>query len=105
RPQRPTRRPGGGGGGIGASSAKEALSHLDSTNRERIFQHVEGLLRQIREVAEEEAGKYTEDQLNDYTVTVTNFTRALEEEGDLRSDRIRSEYMRVRDKLTYALKN
>lgn len=102
RPQRP-KRPGGGGGGGGGMSSKDSLSSLDSINRERIFQHIEGLLRQIREAAEEGAD-YTEEQLSEYTQLVTSFTRDLEEEGELPSDRVRAEYMRVRDKLNHALK-
>lgn len=99
RPQRVKhRKPGGGGGG-----GKEAFS-FDAVNRERIFQQIEGLLRQIRE-HQEEFGGYTEEQLSDYTQAVTSFTRAFEEEGDASSERLRNEYLRVRDKLSNALRS
>lgn len=78
--------------------------HIDTVSRERMFQDIEGLLRQIRERAEEGA-VWTEDQLNDFTQSVTGFTKSLEQEGEPLSLRVRSEYQRIRDKLSYALRN
>jgi len=78
--------------------------HIDTVSRERMFQDIEGLLRQIRERAEE-APVWTEEQLNDFTQTVTGFTKSLEQEGETLSQRARSEYQRIRDKLSYALRN
>lgn len=92
--RRPPHLGGGGGGGGG---------HVDHVNRERMFQDIEGLLRQIRERAEE-TPLWTEDQMNDFTQTVTGFMRALDEEGSQVSDRAMNEYHRVRDKLSQALK-
>lgn len=69
-----------------------------------MFQDIEGLLRQIREQAEESAG-WTEQQLSEITQTVTAFTRSLEAEADPVSDRTRGEYQRIREKLSQALKN
>jgi hypothetical protein len=72
-------------------------------SREHIFQDIEGLLRQIREQAEE-SPDWTEQQLDQITQTVTAFTKSLEEEADPISDRARSEYQRIRDKLSNAMK-
>jgi C4-type Zn-finger protein len=69
-----------------------------------MFQDIEGLLRQIRERAEE-AAVWTEDQLNDFTQSVTGFTKSLEQEGEPLSLRARGEYQRIRDKLSYALRS
>jgi len=77
---------------------------IDIVSRERMFQDIEGLLRQIRERAEE-AAVWTEEQLNDFTQSVTGFTKSLEQEGEPLSQRARSEYQRIRDKLSYALRN
>ena len=96
RSQQGKRRPpsqGGGGGG----------PHIDIVSRERMFQDIEGLLRQIRERAEE-ATVWTEEQLNDFTQTVTGFTKSLEQEGEQISQRVRSEYQRIRDKPSQALR-
>lgn len=68
-----------------------------------MFQDIEGLLRQIRERAEERP-LWTQDQLKDFTQTVTGFMRALDEEGGQVSDRAMNEYYRVRDKLSQALR-
>jgi molecular chaperone DnaK (HSP70) len=78
-------------------------SQLDKVSRESMFQDIEGLLRQIRERAEETA-QWNEEQLSEFTHAVTGFTRSLEEEGEQISERARSEYQRVRDKLSQALK-
>jgi hypothetical protein len=76
---------------------------LDVISRERIFQELEGLLRQIREQAEETAC-WGADQLTEMTQTVTSFTKALEEQSDPLPERARSEYQRIRDKLSQALR-
>jgi len=76
---------------------------LDVVSRERIFQELEGLLRQIREQAEESAD-WAEDQLSEITRTVTSFTKSLEEQADPIPERARSEYQRIREKLSQALK-
>jgi len=102
RPQRQKRRKGGGGGGGGGGHSKSAALK-DDTDRERIFQDIEGLLRRIREEAEE-LGDRTEEELADVTATVTNFTKILEEEAEVVSERARAEYHRVREKLSHALR-
>jgi hypothetical protein len=76
---------------------------FDAVSRESMFQDVEGLLRQIRERAEETA-EWSAEQLNDFTQTVTGFMRSLEEESEQISDRVRSEYQRVRERLSQVLK-
>jgi hypothetical protein len=78
--------------------------HIDIVSRERMFQDIEGLLRQIRERAEE-AAVWTDEQLHDFTQSVTGFTKSLEQEGEPLSQRARSEYQRIRDKLSDALRN
>jgi hypothetical protein len=98
RPQRTKRHKGGGGGGQHRSQAVK-----DDTDRERIFQDIEGLLRRIREEAEE-SGR-PEEELREVTATVTNFTKILEEEAEVVSERARVEYHRVREKLNHALRN
>lgn len=77
--------------------------HIDIVSRERMFQDIEGLLRQIRERAEESV-VWTEEELNDFTHTVTGFAKSLEQESDQISQRMRSEYQRIREKLTHALR-
>jgi hypothetical protein len=74
----------------------------DAASRERVFQSVEGLLRQIREQAEETA-QWTEAELREITQTVTAFTKSLEQEHDPISERARMEYQRIREKLSQAL--
>lgn len=78
--------------------------HVDIVSRERMFQDIEGLLRQIRERAEE-SPLWTEEQMNDFTQSVTGFTKSLEQESEQISLRARSEYQRIRDKLSQALRN
>jgi arylsulfatase A-like enzyme len=120
------RQPGGergfeGGGGSNASGRKRrrrhrspkgkrrhhsgqgGTPHVDIVSRERMFQDIEGLLRQIRERAEESA-VWTEEQLNDFTQTVTGFTKSMEQESEQVSHRMRGEYQRIRDKLSQALR-
>ena len=77
---------------------------LETASRERIFQELEGLLRQIREQAEESAS-WPEHELTEMTQTVTTFTKALEEQADPIPERARSEYQRIRERLSQALKN
>ncbi|MFQ5667643.1 MAG: hypothetical protein ACE5I7_14620 [Candidatus Binatia bacterium] len=60
-------------------------------------------MRRIREQAEEST-TWTEQQLSEITQSVTGFTRALEHEADPISDRARTEYQRLREKLSQALK-
>jgi len=79
-----------------------AAARVDAASRERVFQSVEGLLRQIREQAEE-GELWSEAELREITQTVTAFTKLLDQEGDPISDRALTEYHRVRDKLTQAL--
>jgi hypothetical protein len=79
-----------------------ASGRLDVTTRERVFQSVEGLLRQIREQADE-TSHWTEDELREITQTVTSFTKSLEQEHDPISERARLEYQRIREKLSQAL--
>ena len=70
-----------------------------------MFQELEGLLRQIREEAEEEqSAGYSESQLNEFAQTVVGFTRHLEEQSEPLPERTRSEYHRIRDRLSQALK-
>jgi hypothetical protein len=78
--------------------------HVEVVSRERMFQDIEGLLRQIRECAEE-SPVWSADQLNDFTQTVTGFTKSLEQEGEQISQRVRSEYQRIREKLSQALRS
>jgi hypothetical protein len=75
----------------------------DTVSRERVFQDLEGLLRQIREQAEE-SSNWAEDRLVEIAQTVTNFTKSLEEQVDPIPERARSEYQRIRDRLSQALK-
>jgi hypothetical protein len=81
--------------------ARAALG--DTVSRERVFQDLEGLLRQIREQAEE-SSNWAEDRLVEIAQTVTNFTKSLEEQVDPIPERARSEYQRIRDRLSQALK-
>lgn len=84
-------------------SGQGGAPHIDIVSRERMFQDIEGLLRQIRERAEESV-VWTEEELNDFTHTVTGFAKSLEQESDQISQRMRSEYQRIREKLTHALR-
>ena len=77
-------------------------ARIEVASRERVFQSVEGLLRQIREQAEE-SSQWTEAELREITQTVTTFTKSLEQESDPISDRVRLEYDRIREKLSQAL--
>lgn len=77
--------------------------HLEGVSRERAFQELEGLLRQIREQAEE-SENWAEDRLNEITQAVTSFTKTLEEHVDPIPERVRMEFHRVREKLSQVLK-
>lgn len=101
--RRKRKRPRGQRGSERPSSAPANNGGAEKNGRESIFQDVEGLLRRIREHAEE-TGLWSEDRLTEITHTVTAFTRTLEGEGDPVSERVRSEYQRVREKLAQALK-
>lgn len=98
RPQRTKRRKGSGGPQPRSAAVK------DDTDRERLFQDIEGLLRRIREDAEEN-GDRSEQELREITATVTNFTKLLEEESEVVSERARTEYHRVRERLNHALRS
>jgi len=96
RPQRGKRRHSGQSSGV----------HIDLVSRERMFQELEGLLRHIREQAEEDEGAgWSEQQLNEMVQTVTSFTRHLEKQNDPISERTRGEYQRLREKLSQAVKS
>jgi hypothetical protein len=77
--------------------------HSEGVNREHMFQELEGLLRQIREEAEESSNR-AEDEVSAIAHTVTTFTKELEEQFDPVSERLRSEYQRIRAMLTQALR-
>ena len=77
-------------------------ARLDVAGRERVLQAVEGLLRQIREQAEE-GGQWTETELREITQIVTAFTKSLEQEADPISERAQAEYQRIRERLSQAL--
>jgi hypothetical protein len=77
--------------------------HSEGLNREHIFQELEGLLRQIREEAEESSNR-TVEEVGAMARTVTTFTKELEEQSDPVSERLRSEYQRIRGMLTQALR-
>ena len=106
----------GGGGGIGRKKRRRQRGqrnkkrvgvspspHGDNANRERVYQDIEGLLRQIRELAEETSA-YSQERLDEFTQVVMTLFKALEGEGEMVSDRLYGEYLRVRDKLNLALK-
>jgi hypothetical protein len=77
--------------------------HGEGVSREHIFQELEGLLRQIREEAEE-SSNWAEDKINSMAKTVSTFTKELEEQSEPVSERLRSEYQRVREMLTQVLR-
>jgi hypothetical protein len=79
-------------------------AHSDGANRERVFQDIEGLLRQIRELAEDSAA-YTQEQLADFTQMVVGLFKQLEGEAKMVSERVLGEYQRVRDRLNQALQD
>ena len=103
----------GGGGGIGRKKRRRQRNkkrvgvspspHGDNANRERVYQDIDGLLRQIRELAEETSA-YSQERLDEFTQVVMTLFKALEGEGEMVSDRLYGEYLRVRDKLNLALK-
>ena len=81
-----------------------ASPHGETASRERIYQDIEGLLRQIRELAEE-SGSFSHEQLAELTNLVTTLSKTLDTEGQLVCDRVFGEYQRVRDRLSQALRN
>jgi hypothetical protein len=87
----------------GKHRRSQVHGHSEGVNREHIFQELEGLLRQIREEAEESSNRATEE-VSAMARTVTTFTRELEEQSGPVSERLRSEYQRIREMLTQALR-
>ncbi len=77
--------------------------HADGVSRERIFQELEGLLRQIREEAEE-SSTWAEADISAMAQAVSTFTKELEGQSEPISERLRSEYQRIREKLSQALR-
>lgn len=77
--------------------------HGEGISRERIFQELEGLLRQVREEAEESPGM-AEEQINEVARLVSTFTKALDEQSDPVSERLRGEYQHLREKLVRMLR-
>lgn len=75
----------------------------EGVSRERIFQELEGLLRQIREEAEGSSG-IAEQQINEVARLVSTFTKVLEELSDPISERLRGEYQRIREKLVHMVR-
>ena len=61
-------------GGAEGNWHENFIRGMEENARERIFQDVEGLLRRIREHAEE-TGLWSESHLSEITLTVTAFTR------------------------------
>lgn len=111
RPQRGSNNGGpvgGAGGGNNNRPRHEQGSRaprIDTVSREQIFQDIEGLLRQIREQAEETA-RWNDDEIREFVQTVTTFTRTLEQfDGEAISPRLQGDYQRVRDKLVQALRS
>ena len=76
---------------------------VEGASRERIFQDLEGLLRQIREEAEEWP-TVAEEHINHMAHAVSAFTKALEEQSDPIPQRTHSEYQRIREKLVRTLR-
>jgi hypothetical protein len=83
--------------------APSAARMNSAVSREGIFQELEGLLRQIREQTEESATG-SGAHLNEIVHAVTSFTKSLEEQADPISDRARSEFQRIRDRLSQVLR-
>lgn len=79
------------------------VGQLESASRERIFQDLEGLLRQLREEAEA-SSEMAAEQISLMAQTVSTFTRALEEQSDPISERAHTEYQRIREKLVQTLR-
>jgi hypothetical protein len=78
-------------------------AQAENVSREGIFQELEGLLRQIREEAEESLNR-PEEEISAIARTVSTFTKQLEEQGDPISERLRTEYQRLREILTQRLR-
>ena len=88
----------------GSPSGSGGSARVDMANRERIFQDIEGLLRQIREQAEETA-RWTDEQVHGFVANVTAFTKSLEQQdGNSFPPRLQSDYQQLRDKLAQALR-
>lgn len=83
--------------------AQRRVGEMDGTSRERIFQDLEGLLRQLREESEV-SSQMAAEQVSLMARTVSTFTRALEDQSDPISDRTHSQYQRIREKLVQTLR-
>ena len=82
------------------------LPQGDGVSREHILQDLEGLLRQIREEAEESAnGRFPPEQISEMARSVSAFSKGLEEQSDPISERARGEYQRLRERLVHALRD
>jgi hypothetical protein len=104
-----------GGGGDGGRKKRRHPTHgksreagtssgyNEAANRERIFQDIEGRMRQIRELAEE-GNDFTNDEISELTQSVVALFRSLESEGEVVSDRAFAEYQRLRERLNQALR-
>lgn len=79
------------------------LGQFEGASRERIFQDLEGLLRQLREEAEASPAVAAEE-ISLMAQAVSTFTRALEEQPDPISERVHCEYQRIREKLVQSLR-
>ncbi|MBP1686753.1 MAG: hypothetical protein H6Q33_2896 [Deltaproteobacteria bacterium] len=79
------------------------VGQIEGASRERIFQDLEGLLRQLREEVDA-SSDIAAEQISLMAQTVSTFTRALEEQSDPISERAHSEYQRIREKLVQTLR-
>lgn len=79
------------------------LGQFEGASRERIFQDLEGLLRQLREEAEASPAVAAEE-ISLMAQAVSTFTRTLEEQPDPISERVHCEYQRIREKLVQSLR-
>ena len=114
RPDSHAAEVGGGAGGARRKRRRQrpargkrqrSRGHVQAENvsREGILQELEGLLRQIREEAEESLNR-PEEEISAIARTVSTFTRELEEQCDPISERLRTEYQRLRGMLTQRLR-
>jgi hypothetical protein len=94
RRQRPAR---------GKRQRSQGHAQAEDVSREGIFQELEGLLRQIREEAQESPNR-PEEEISAIARTVSTFTKTLEDQGDPISERLRTEYQRLREMLTQRLR-
>jgi len=87
----------------GKRRRQQGHAHIEGVSRECIFQELEGLLRQIREEAEESPNR-AEEEVSTIARAVVTFTKELEEQSGPISERLRGEYQRIRERLTQALR-